>query len=489
MTHPSIAINRMRMATRSLLASAVVWAAPHRAHGADDETSAESPASDSSPTAFSKVTDQPPINLDPVIVNAAKLPGILGKVFGYSWNVSELTGGSNFHIRQGELVDAIGFRHLYLAKHPQERAIVVVVMAPPDNHVTQAAAAYTEGQTLHLKSAALGDIRPSGLTIADIDHPEKIRRYMQDIRDAYLGRADSLVTSSGGEDQTAIDRATGGTVLVTTGMLIARAEETGNYSGISMFGGQPVYRGSADDMLVSAFYWLNETDKVGLIPVARSKVNVFVSNTLPQGGTRVETVVEDGVVFDWDGVHYLYNDQGGTVGIPIPRNPVTGAPYLVLRNGDLLEALYFLASYAKQHPAESEALIHPANGAPAAVFTRSGRLWMMSPFLGRFVMLPMRFKIGQTGALEIVHRALIQREMKRLPAGTSSRPVAGLPQALPGDSWNEQVRRAYLAFKELGVPVKFVENMRRVPGLQVNYRGTEYSYFSPEVSGGAGPNG
>ena len=157
--------------------------------------------------------------------------------------------------------------------------------------------------------------------------------------------------------------------------------------------------------------------------------------------------------------------------MPIPRNPVTGAPYLVIRNGDLLESLYFLATYGKQHPEETVALIPPVHGAPpAAAYTRSGRLWLMSPFLGRFAMLPASFRIEQTGAVEIVHQALIKRELDKAQGGRAGRPADGIAQALPGDSWNEQVRRAYLAFRDLGLPVKFVENSRGFPGVRVSTR-------------------
>jgi len=45
----------------------------------------------------------------------------LGKIFGYSWNVSELTPDNNFTFDTGQLIDAIGFRHAYLQKHPSEK--------------------------------------------------------------------------------------------------------------------------------------------------------------------------------------------------------------------------------------------------------------------------------------------------------------------------------------------------------------------------------
>jgi len=471
------------------MAAGMVLGAPLRAQDGEKTAQIPSQSSDAALPAPAPVSDQPPVNMDPVVVRSPKLPGILGKVFGYSWNVSEVTSGSNFHIRRGEIVDAIGFRHLYLERNPNERAVVVVVTMPPDRRVTQALVAYSKNSVLHLKSAALGDIRPPGLIVADIDHPDKIRKFVQDIRDTQLLQG-GMEINYGGTDQISIDRATGRLRLVTQGTLIAEAEESGIYSGLSVGGGHPLYRGSAQDMVDSAFHWLNDMDKVGLIPVALAKVDVLRLDQQPRRGKVAPTIIEDGVVFDWDGVHYFYNDHAGTLAMPIPHNPLTGAPYLVVRNGDLLESLYFLETYGRQHPAESGALIPARPGIPAAAaYTRDGRLWLMSPFLGRFAMLPTSFKLDRIDALEIVHQALIRREMEKVHSGALRRPGAGVAQALPGDSWNEQVRRAYLAFKELGVPVRFVENSRGFPGVRVSYRGTEYSYFSPERTGTRGPNG
>jgi hypothetical protein len=166
--------------------------------------------------------------------------------------------------------------------------------------------------------------------------------------------------------------------------------------------------------------------------------------------------------------------------MPIPRNPVTGAPYLVIKNGDLLESLYFVATYSKEHPEEKAALVPPVDGAhAAAVFTKAGRIWMMSPFLGRFE-LPARYRMEDVNAIATLHKALIARELRNLPLGTASRPGTGLPQALPGDSSNEQVRRAYLAFTGLGIQGRFLMNEKRIPGLQITYQGSDYSYFAPD---------
>jgi len=402
-----------------------------------------------------------------MIVNAPKLPGFLGKIFGYSWNVSELTPDNNFHIRHGQLIDAIGFRHAYLQKHPSEKATVVVVTTATDHRVTQAVVAYTVGPRLHLESSAMGDITPSDLTAADIDRPEMIRKYIKDVRETYLLAYD---TRNEGPPPH----------LTPSGAFIADAEERGDpYALVNLRLGF-LYRGSSDDMLISALYWLNDSEKVGLVPVARSKVSLDFSRAETRVRNGVETSILDAVVFDYDGVHYLYNDQLGTLALPLPQNPVTGMPCLAVRKGDVLESLYFMATYTKEHPKESAALVPALDGVhAAAVFTRAGKLWMLSPFLGRFEP-PARYRFDQIDSLSQLHEALVEREMKKLAPGTPTRPETGLPEAMPGDSSIEQVRRAYLAFKDLGLPVKLVENQKMMPGLQVNYRGAEYSYFAAE---------
>jgi hypothetical protein len=73
---------------------------------ADDSTTDQTPDPGASSPSIKDVANTPPENLEPVTVNGSKLPGILGKLFGYSWNVSE-DWGNNFHIRRR----AAGGRH------------------------------------------------------------------------------------------------------------------------------------------------------------------------------------------------------------------------------------------------------------------------------------------------------------------------------------------------------------------------------------------
>jgi hypothetical protein len=453
---------RIALTAGSLLVMAGVL--PNRAR-------AEDPA-----PATAAAANNPPVQLDPMIVNGSRPPVFTGNIAFYGWNISECTEGSYFHIRRMPLVDAIGFRHQYLEEHPAEKAIVVVVTEPPDNRVSQALAAYTKDGRLRLHSAALGDISPRALSAADIDRPKVIQDFVAAIRDRYLGHA--VFDLKTADSNNVIGMAKGGRPVVR-GVLIAKAEETGDYSKVLLPNGQPIYRGSSDDMLTSAFYWLNSTQKVGLIPVTRARVTLGVADAGTPGAVQAKPAIRDSIVFDWDQTHYLYNDVDGTLALPLPMNPVTGLPYLVIKNGDVLEAIYFAATFAKRYPEESVVILPPTDGAHGAVaFTLSGKLWLLSPYLGRFA-LPPRFRIEQVAELAKVHAALLQREMKKLPPGATDRPPGAVAQALAGDSGDEQIRRAYLAFKDAGVEVKFASNDQKLPGLRINYRGSEYTYFAP----------
>ncbi len=94
----------------------------------------------------------PVVKLDPLTVHASRdQPPGKGSDEAY-WKLQQFGQGDNFHIRGGQLVDAIIFRHDYLQQHPNERAIVVVATEPRFNRVTQAVAAYIGGGTLRVAS-------------------------------------------------------------------------------------------------------------------------------------------------------------------------------------------------------------------------------------------------------------------------------------------------------------------------------------------------
>jgi hypothetical protein len=466
-------------------------------------------AADTAPTASQSPTPAPdaassaPTSLEPVTVTGTKPGGILNNPLGYTWHISEVWG-SNFHIRSGQIVDAIGFRHEYLEAHPQEKAVVVVVTRAPSTRVTQAVCAYTKDGKLRLASVAIGDIQPRELSAADIDHPDVIRKYVQSIRDVYIISAGlpagndsndmykepAATTSAAADASTPGNSDAGKQNAVSNGVAMARmqdvapsggklaaAEETGDYSKVTRGRRGPVlYPGSSGDMLDSAFHWLSDEKKVGLIPLARGKVDLDYFRTEASRNKDGLIGSMDAVVFDWDGNHYAYTDQFGTLEMPIPTNPATGLPYLVIKNGDLMESVYFAATYERQNPQEKVVLLRPVDGVHAAVaYTRSGQVWVMSPFLGRFA-LPSQYRIRDADVVANLHAALVARELKNLPPGTACRPGTGVPQVLQGDGIIEQIRRAYLAFTDVGLPCSLTETDAKVPGLKVRFKGSEYGY-------------
>jgi hypothetical protein len=390
-----------------------------------------------------------------VTVSAVKeAGGLADRLKEFQQNMDQAFQGDHFHIRGGQLVDAIVFCHKYVQEHPLEKATVVVVTEPKYHRVTQAVVAYTVGKILRVTSSALGDISLDGLTAADVGYPEKVQKKIQDIRAAYLKFAAPFGP-------------------VPKGVVMAAMEQSGRFPNAGL------YQGTSASMLDDTYHWLSDPEKAGLIPVSYSKVKVDVIHVDSAGKKSIKAAEQDAIVFDWGGVHYLYNDEDGTLAQPLPKNPVTEAPCLVLRDGDVLESLYFVALYSRQHPEEATAFVPPLDGRhAAAAFTHAGKLNMLSPFLGRFV-VPPRYPIDNVAVLAKVHAALVAQQEKALAEKKLSRMPTSLPQEMPGDSDNEQLRRAYLAFKEIGVPAKFIEDKAGLSGLQVSFHGTDYTYFPP----------
>ncbi len=262
-------------------------------------------------------------------------------------------------------------------------------------------------------------------------------------------------------------------------MILAQAEQSGDYA----FAGQ-LYDGTSAAMLRSAYHWLGSEEKAGLIPLSLGRVTVNVPKKDAAGKTVVKAEEQESIVFDWDGYHFLYNDGDGMLAKALPKNPVTGIPCLILKDGDTLESLYFVATYARQRPGESAVFLPALDGRhAAAAFTLGGKLYIVSPFLGRFG-LPVRYRIDQTAELAKLHGALVAQSQKTLEAKKLSRLPTAMPQEMPGDTEVEQVRRAYLAFAELGLPIQMIETKTMVPGLELSYAGTKWTYVAPGFQGG-----
>ena len=430
-------------------------------------------------------------------------------------DLGEWMRGPFLELRGGPLIEAIVWRHNYLKIHPTEEAIILVDL--DHQRVVSATTVYTKDGRLFGSSQMLGDNdRLRGLTAADIRQPDKIRRLIQGIRDHYLGMTSTQADQAATNSDISAERASvqtpqdvqsvmmgtpsapaGANVMADPsdmanllGSKIARAEATGDYSvvGISMPDGVQMnpFAGEPANVLQRSYEALHDPAQAGLVPVARGTVNLAVRRP-DADHPNAEPVTEptDTVVFDWDGIHYLYNPDFGTWGVSLPVNPLTGRPFLCLKNGDLFESISFCATYPKAHPGEQVGLIAPPGGPYGAVYTRNGLLHFFSPFLGRTV-IPKHFqlKLSDTDTLTKMLALLVEREKKQLEAAHQTVNPNAVIDGLPGDDADLQMRRAYLALKEAGVSPQLVvqKNPTGEPlqplrqSLTCQWRGTMYRH-------------
>ena len=257
------------------------------------------------------------------------------------------------------------------------------------------------------------------------------------------------------------------------GAVLAKAEESGDYSTLASSGQGALISEygfyDADELMTVAASVLHEQT---LLPIAKTHLTLQVMS--PEEGSLPAKTDTSVVVFDWDRVHYIYNPDLGTFGLRIPRNSVTGLPALVIRDGDVLEALYFYATFREEYPAERAVVVPARDGQHAGVaFSLKGRTWVYSPVLGKFP-LPPKYRIDDLPALVSLHSALVARQQ----ASGQPSPTA-TPRALPGDSADLQVRRAYLALREAGYTCA-LSRAGSAPVLSVAWRNGSYRYLAPE---------
>ena len=430
--------------------------------------------------------------MDPYVVTAPKSSNGLWSHISRSVNAA--VGKKFLNLRGGPLLDAIFYRTQYLRDHPGERAVVLVTSEPLHGRVTSATVAFSKEGRLYASSAALGnDSSLAPLTPFDLDHPEKIDAELKSRREVYLSAykdwesgggpsasapaasptelttySPSSSTSPGAASYAAVEPTTG----LIQGAVIAKAEESGDYSTIASSGQQA---------LINEYGFYDPSEQMGvaysvlheqtLLPISKTRLLLDV---IPDGGGTVPARREEEVVvFDWDGVHYIFNPDLGTFGLRIPRNSITGLPELVVRKGDVLEALYFYATFRALNPAERAILVPARDEVHACVaYTVKGRTWIFSPSLGKF-QLPTRLRIDDLAGLVSVHATLVAKQRALGRASPTSS-----PQELPGDSDDLQVRRAYLALREAGYRCTLAYS-GTAPTLTVAWNGGSYAYSSP----------
>ncbi len=223
---------------------------------------------------------------------------------------------------------------------------------------------------------------------------------------------------------------------------------------------------------LSALYRaMHSPDQAGVVPVAISPINAI-------GQSARGTVSQPGfaLVFDWEGVHYVYRPHSGTIGHPIPSNPVTGLPYLCVRDPGLLESIYFAATYLQGHPGE-QAVVLP-EGDPAVAFTAKNRLCLFCPSLNHFALLT-RADAGAIGTQGMLESSLARIRTALatlpLPAKTAGRPPGRhVPENLPGDTVDLQMRRIFVAFQAAGISAHLKSGA--ASSLNFTWRGTTYVY-------------
>ncbi|HEX3729406.1 MAG TPA: hypothetical protein VHV47_06350, partial [Opitutaceae bacterium] len=199
-------------------------------------------------------------------------------------------------LRSGPMVEAILWRHRYLADHPNEKAVIVTTSAGA--RIRSATTLYSLGGRVYASSLALGEhYLLKGLAPADLADPAKIddfRATVQGIRNAYFpaGRrpADAayLHTAAGadalGLDQSGLSE--GGAPVL--GTLLVAAEETGDYSVLAQMGdGDPwlqmaymmPFTEAAPEVLGWTYRTLHNPDAAGIVPAALSRIHLQDAQT------------------------------------------------------------------------------------------------------------------------------------------------------------------------------------------------------------------
>lgn len=379
-------------------------------------------------------------------------------------------------LRSGPLIEAILWRHRYLSEHPSDRAVILTTQEGAQ--IKSATTVYTENGGLYLSSNAMGvGRRLKGLSAADIADPKAMARVAATIRRVREGYLPAGVTRS--DYLAAVDPVAGNIDLdggpPVLGKLLVMAEETGDYSVLAMQAGsrqtqgtallrmqmvQP-FRRPANEVLSWTYRVLHDPARAGLLPVALSAV------TMPDADGK--PVSFQALVFDWEGVHYVYEPDRGTEGLPLPADPVIGRPYLCVRGGGLMECAYFCAAYLRLHPKEHVVVLP---GDPAAIaYTANGAIGIFGLAKGPFMTRP----LGADGVARILaHPA----SLLRLRDSLAAKVTQPIPGGLLGDTPDMQMRRVFLAFQEVGIPCHLHSGVD--PTLRFSVFGADYLYGSDQ---------
>jgi hypothetical protein len=424
-------------------------------------------------------------------------------------------------LRSGSLIEAILWRHRYLTEHTDEEAVIVTTQK--GEKIRSATTVYTKDGKVYGSSNALGEKLPiPGLVPADLHLPSGIAR----ARNYIIAVRGGHGSSASGTDLS--------TLLPPSGALLVTAEDSGDYSMLAQAAGAPeraptihgvpipgaqdaydtanralrvamvqAFAEPSTEILSWTYDAMHNSARAGIVPVALAQVHVegsiamispfaanlndaiaLRSNQLPSKNIISEkkhvTQYLTAIVFDWDGVQYLYQPDVGTQGKPLPLNPVTGLPYLCVKGGALMECAYFCATYAKQHPDEKAVLL-PGDPILAA-YQSDGKLGLFIPSLGRFTLSKdFADAIDDAASLAQLRDQLVALQQQQRGA----RPDV-IPDQILGDDTDMQMRRAFLAFQSAGIPCQLNEDAG--PSLSFTLEGAPYVY-GPDQQVHAAPGG
>jgi hypothetical protein len=435
-------------------------------------------------------------------------PKFTSPVMEFYEKFDNLSDDSWVDAQGGELIQAIIWRYGYLRVHPSDSA-VIYVNRNPGGRVLAATTVYTLNGNLYASSYALGERQRLGsLTAADINNPAKIEHEIDGIREQYQIGADLMMAvyrgggfggGRGGVIRGFPSGVTGYAAFPSMGSLLAAGspenfDDTGQIvpsnanifyggGGIRSSSGSPAqsyyyyaslgdhFHESPSEMLDTVYRALSNPNQAGMVPVAIGSV---ASRIPTAGGSKIEP--RPAIVFDWDGVHYVYRPYVGTLGHPIQKNPVTGLPYLCVRDGSLIESVYFAATYLKSHPGEKAVVV--AGGETSAAYTAKGKLCLFIPSLNHFALVggANPAAIDDPKALDSsIARVKANLAALLVPATTNGRPRARhLPTGLAGDTADLQMRRIYVAFQSAGIPVYLKSG--ESSSLNFTWQGINYHY-------------
>jgi len=386
------------------------------------------------------------------------------------------------NLRSAPLIEAIFWRHHYLASHPQEQALIVTTHEA--EHLISATTVYTKSGKVYGSSNALGEgFVLKGMAAADLATAAgmaRVQKYIFDLRIRAEDAGDPMVLAEETGNYSILGRAAGRAMPVdrhVPAQLKASMQQIRSDDNAAMRQSltQAFYVGSSNEILDWTYQGLRDPARAGIVPVAMSQVGGQGAPVEVPPYAQVRRFQADHLpvlVFDWEGVQYYYQPDIGTWALPEPRNPITGLPYLCVRNGAAMECVYFCATYAKEYP-DRKAVFAPGSPVLAAFQADDEKLGMFLPTMGR-VSLPTEYleAIDQPAYLGKLRDKFVAVQQQR---GLAANPI---PEAIAGDDGDMQMRRAWLAFQAAGISSRLEED--GPPSLKFTWNGLDYVYGSDQ---------